>query len=749
MDNTVVGEPMDLSEMRSETVGEKRPLENGVDRDSGIKKAKGGGVDVGLASNVKKVAEIVLVLATMGKMRGGRKPTAVEVQMMAEAREKLADVCKEFAPKDIFPRDAFGSVIEDLGLNRLREQRLGIRPPKMSIAEKLQLTKQKMEKSEVFPLHSNMYTPPRLQSNISGATENRGASVRMFPSDKTNHTPVSSGSFQNPSNVVHASASNTRALPYQLPTSEVRPGVSNIIHMGRDSSLSVPRAERPHFRIDGGANGSYNTSQSQGKTPSWSMQPQAASFGKAGSDKVKADGSSSHVITSKPFITQGTPTPMNTNHVPHRMNFIQPPSVSDTHSEVSKIVQKLLHPHLPDHPTWTPPSRDYMTKALTCQMCKGTINDVDTVLVCDACERGYHLRCLHCNPKSIPRGEWQEWHCAKCLTISNGKPLPPKYGRVMRNISTPKLSSNTLTDQPSLDKKSNGISDLSQTASGETNSKLTEVENEKHDKSCLVERSNEEKFAMLSAPQPPANLEAVTSFENHHTQTQTQTETDALAQQSQNSSDVQEVSHSGQQSLEPGVNGSDSVKEEGEEGDPDPVKKSETHHVVVGENEDPLLSSIAMNEVEWVGDVVKEIDGKTYYQSCCINGTSYALKDYALFSSPGNKYLPNKLQEMWEDEKTKKKCVTVTRCFFPDDLPEGVGRPCAPETNEVYESNHESTLLAGLIHGPCEVLPPSKFSEENAVRTRLRARGSDRRKPLFLCKWFYDEIKRLFRDVTC
>lgn len=38
---------------------------------------------------------------------------------------------------------------------------------------------------------------------------------------------------------------------------------------------------------------------------------------------------------------------------------------------------------------------------------------------------------------------------------------------------------------------------------------------------------------------------------------------------------------------------------------------------------------------------------------------------------------------MWEDEKTKKKCVTVTRCFFPDDLPEGVGRPCAPETNEV------------------------------------------------------------------
>ncbi|KAL4566885.1 hypothetical protein LXL04_031011 [Taraxacum kok-saghyz] len=714
MDNTAMGEPMDISEVRSESLGEKRPLENGVDRDLGVKKAKGGGEDLGLARNVKKVAEIVLVLATMGKMRGGRKPTAVEVQMMAEAREKLADVCKQFAPKDIFPRDAFGSVIEDLGLNRLGEQKLGIRPPKMSISEKLQHTKQKMEKSEVFPLHSNMYTPPRLQSNITGSAESRGTSTRMFPSDKTNQTPVSSGSFQNPS------ASNTRTLPYQLPTSEVRPGMSNIIHMGRDSSsLPASRSERPHFRIDGGANGSYNNtpqSQSQGKTPSWSMQPQTTPFSKVGSEKAKTEG----LVTSKPFITQSTPT----NHVPHRMNFIQTPSVTDTHSEVSKIVQKLLHPHLPDHPTWIPPSRDYMNKALTCQMCKGTINDVDSVLVCDACERGYHLRCLHCNPKSIPRGEWQEWHCAKCLTISNGKPLPPKYGRVMRNISTPKLSSSSLTDQS----KSNG--------SG--NEKSSEVENEKSqngNEETLVERSNEEKFAMLSAPppQPPANLDSVTSFENNESDNNNNNhiKTGIIT-------NVQEGVNSGQ-NLESGVNGSskESETEEGESG-----KESGTHV-----NEDSLLSS--MNEVEWVGDVIKEIDGKKYYGSCCINGTSYTLKDYALFTSSGNKYLPNKLQTMWEDDKAKKKWVTVTRCFFPDDLPEGVGRPCAPETNEVYESNHESTLLAGLIHGPCEVLPPSKFSEENNVRTRLRARGSERRKPLFLCKWFYDEIKRLFRDVTC
>ncbi|KAI3828338.1 hypothetical protein L1987_02438 [Smallanthus sonchifolius] len=111
--------------------------------------------------------------------------------------------------------------------------------------------------------------------------------------------------------------------------------------------------------------------------------------------------------------------------------------------------------------------------------------------------------------------------------------------------------------------------------------------------------------------------------------------------------------------------------------------------------------------------------------------------------------MPNKLQEMWEDNKTNKKWVTVTRCFFPDELPEGVGRPCAPEGNEVYESNHETTLAAGLIHGPCKLLPPRKFYEERVIQTHSQTTTFDRPNMFFLCKWFYDEKKRVFRDVTC
>nr|GEV16425.1 bromo adjacent homology (BAH) domain protein [Tanacetum cinerariifolium] len=625
-----------------------------------------------------------------------------------------------------------------------------------------------MEKSDA--LHANTYASSRLQSNVGvAAAPNSG---RMFPSDKAIPASISSGNFKHPANAVHAAAANPRALPYQLPTSEVRPGVSN----------SLP-GSRAHFKIDGGANGSpypQPKDHMTGKTSTWS----------------KADGlsdparGSSQGIASRPFTTQP-----NVNQ--QRMNFNQ---ASDTHSEVSKIVQKILYPHPLDHPTWNPPSRDYMNKPLSCQMCKSAIIEVDTALVCDACERGYHLKCLQCNPKSIPKGDWQEWHCAKCLALSNGKPLPPKYGRVMRNI-TPKLSSNSVAAQPSLDKKMQSsdvnasqqtmtsANSVSHSASGgiaghdsrmaempakenqehntdkvierSNEEKFTNVsesqppanldvvtslsempakENQEHNTDKVIERSNDEKFTNVSESQPPANLDAVTSLsgqllENHHSDNHTivRSVTNDLAKQSQDKSllsNAEDISSNGVIKDEQGIS----------------VKTNETS-TVISEPED--LSSSIMHEVEWVGDKLQKNDGKTYYQSCSINGTVYKVKDYALFSTPGNKHLPNKLQAMWEDDKTTKKWVNVTRCFFPDDLPEGVGRPCAPESNEVYESNHESTLAAGLIHGPCEVLPPSKFAEETGVRTRSRARGGDRSKALFLSKWFYDETKRLFRDVTC
>ncbi|KAA8523629.1 hypothetical protein F0562_010052 [Nyssa sinensis] len=820
MDPTVEIESIDPSEARSEglevSVVEKRPLDNGEDGELGVPPQKKAKCDGGLIGNMKKVAEILLVLEAMGKMRAGRSPTAAEKEMMEEARGKLAEVCEGFAPKDVFPRDAFGVVIEDLGLSKSKEQRLGFRPPKMSIAEKVLLTKRKMEKSVEFSLHSATLSSQRLQTNSSAAAESRGTSnmARMFTADKPNQAPISSGGFQPVSPLGHVSASKSTSLPSQLPASEVRSSmVSSGLpsgHLGRDSSsLMVPRVERAHFRLDGRSNGSY-TSQVQAnssgdhpqmKTPTWALQPQSALSAKIGSDNrvpahtsVKVEGNAdlrtSHVVpqatSSKPFITQTTSGNMPSMHQNLQgVNFVQVPSLGIGHNEIGKIVQKLLQPQLPEHPTWTPPSRDYMNKALTCQMCKVTINEVENVLVCDACEKGFHLKCLQpSSQKGIPRGEW---HCRKCLTVSNGKPLPPKYGRVMRNINSAKVFSTTSAVQSSPDKNvgtldekinqqkitANGNSGLQSAPTGTTGSVYNHLASSSimpnaremqgndislsrgkmDDKTPLGicpnnvmetlgaagvspadssgDRSCEEKLISESKIHPPAKLSETVihvidqSQASHNLQKNGQT---GLPNSAEIPSKQCHDSHLMVKQVEQGV------------AQTSPVESSGTS---IGSREDVLHS------VDWIGGVLQVADEKSYYQSCCINGIVYKLQDYALFLSSNGKLMPSKLRAMWEDSKTRSKWVIANRCYFPGDLPEVVGRPFTLESNEVYLSNHDSTVMAGLIQGPCEVLSPGIFVEESERRTRLGTRANGGLRPLFLCKWFYDESKGLFRDVSC
>ncbi|KAM7264275.1 hypothetical protein ACFE04_001958 [Oxalis oulophora] len=48
--------------------------------------------------------------------------------------------------------------------------------------------------------------------------------------------------------------------------------------------------------------------------------------------------------------------------------------------------------------------------------------------------------------------------------------------------------------------------------------------------------------------------------------------------------------------------------------------------------------------------------------------------------------------------------------------PNHLSQPSKLENNEVYESTNDSTLVSGLIQGPCEVLRPSKFEEKIICR---------------------------------
>nr|GEW36605.1 putative bromo adjacent homology (BAH) domain protein [Tanacetum cinerariifolium] len=148
----MANESTNRSEERFRSCGGKRPLTAISESESELsKKARGNGdSEVRLAANVKKVAKILLVLATMVEMRGGRKASSVEVEMMIEARRKLVEICEEFGPKDVFENDVFGIIVDDLGLGRMKETKLAACCPKMSIIDKLEATKKELSREQVY-----------------------------------------------------------------------------------------------------------------------------------------------------------------------------------------------------------------------------------------------------------------------------------------------------------------------------------------------------------------------------------------------------------------------------------------------------------------------------------------------------------------------------------------------------------------------------------------------------------------------
>ncbi|XWS27798.1 hypothetical protein CRYUN_Cryun25bG0010900 [Craigia yunnanensis] len=791
----------------SPAVGEKRRIENG-DVSLSKKQRCGGGL--------KRVAEIVLVLTAMGKMRGGgRNPTAAETALMAEARETLAEMCEEMAPKDIVGREAIGNVIEELGLNfKLKEQRLGFRGMGVSISQKVSFAKMKMEETKKFTAPAT-YTSQSLQTNVGGSAENRGAShtVHILPSDRPINATVSSGGFPVSSTPAHVTAAGSTPLQHQLPTSDGKtPTMSTGLpsgHLGRDSSsFAYPRVERPQLKLDGGLNVASYVSQVPANSsashplvnaPTWSIQAQPAALAKSGLENLthnptKVEGSAGLTMpqmapqaarnqTFRSFITQTATGTFPSVHQPvQSMNFAQAPSFINNHNEIARIIQKLLQPKLPEHPTWTPPSREYMNKALTCQICKLTINEVETVLLCDACEKGFHLKCLQSNnQKGIPRAEW---HCNRCLSFSNGKPLPPKYGRVMRSINVPKVPSSTSEAQSSSEKKVENLEPMVNhekvTANGSSALLTPAVAGTVNSNS--VESASGSKIPKGNSTKP---LEAVCDspsvatvsdrLEEHSQMTEssiheerkgpasTSQSADASsntisnkADHSHNSQDIQtgqqncaEVPSNnchdesfGFKNLEKGCLKGDidcSIRMNQNEQDAAAAQINPTGNSGASTeiSRHPEFSSDGFHAVEWTGDVLKVADGKKFYQSCCIDGITYKVQDHALVHSGQDKLIPSKLQAMWEDAKTGSKWVVVKRCYFPSDLPEAVAHPCVPESSEVYESNNDSTVMVSSIQGPCEILPAAKFKEEIERRSQLGIEANEGLRAIFLCKYVY------------
>lgn len=407
---------------------------------------------------------------------------------------------------------------------------------------------------------------------------------------------------------------------------------------------------------------------------------------------------------ARSFVTHTAPGHLQSTQQPLLGNNFQPPSLPNNHNEIGKLVQKLLHPQLSQHPTWNPPSRDYMNKAVTCQICKLTISEVENVLLCDACERGFHLKCLQSyNHKGIPRGEW---HCPKCLSLSSGKPLPPKYGRVMRNMNTPKGPISMAGVQPSSEKKvgmldqrvnqhriiANGNSDLHGHNSSLENNHIELASDSKTSKVSQVQANNSSSSikyleGKLSSGTYPNNsikfLGPACGSQSIASSNDTSTQHFKSAESSSHEEKL--VPRPDSQPLKAPVALSDlpqdvdstrltncaEIPSKNSDGNNSMVKDSEktctretsdcnlTYDIkrddqdVVqassagtssGAKEPTRFSPDGLHDVEWIGNILKVVDEKTCYQSCCINGVSYKALDHALFRFSNDKLIPFKIQ---------------------------------------------------------------------------------------------------------
>ncbi|CAL9751510.1 unnamed protein product [Musa acuminata subsp. burmannicoides] len=419
--------------------------------------------DVG---DLKRVAEIVMVLSAMGQMRGGREPVAAEKALVAEARERLVTMCEGLKPKELFSREAVRVVVEDLGLNRSKDPVLGFRPPKMSIAEKLLLTKKKMEESKETHMRSSVYSLQHLPVSFGAKSESHGPLAHDASRFMQVKSPMetSAGGFQISSPVAHAPVLTSAASSFkQSHISDVQAVVNPV----KQPSGSLERgSSSAHVKLNAKPGGPSYLTQAQAenmhqKIPTISSvqsTPAAVSkFGQANkfldhnsaksevTTGVNAVQSSHQVMRSheiKPSIIQPGPGGLHIVHQPPQgLGLVHTPALFTNHNDIAKSVLTILQAKVSDHPIWTPPSTEHMNATINCQLCKNIIIDIDCLLICDACEKGNHLKCLQSyGNKGIPKAEW---HCPRCLASSNGKPLPPKYGRVTRaSVSAPKTAAN-------------------------------------------------------------------------------------------------------------------------------------------------------------------------------------------------------------------------------------------------------------------------------------------------------------------
>uniref|UniRef100_A0ACD5VCA9 Uncharacterized protein n=1 Tax=Avena sativa TaxID=4498 RepID=A0ACD5VCA9_AVESA len=558
-----------------------------------------------------RVAGIVMVLAAFREARGGRRPTAAERALAAEARGRLAAVVAaavEMQPKELYPREAIRALVEDLGLTSPRDP---ARPRRPSIAHRILLTKRKMEQSkEPLVVHPATHVPQAAKTSDATSVFQHGASNKSAEGLHRNLLPASSVPASTATRVATLSSASKQSRPNGTPA-----GVSSAKATSLTSSIvSLPPAGSANVEVEKGVN--YPSSAQSGATIGQAKT--SAHFNAIRSSQSTVQNSYGGKSEEKkvPLIQPVTRNTVIGHQVPPGAALVQQKPCFSNHNTIAKNVQQVLHQPA-DHPSWTLPSTEYMHAGLDCQICKTCTMDVDSLLVCDACESGVHLTCLqHYGNEGLPNAEW---YCPRCVAYSKGKPMPPKYGKVARKIVAPKAS---LTSGVTLQRASENS--CTEKVAGDGQKSAGAGSSACNSDSLSLNTSSKAQLVSSSEHQKENIKHTETSPADQTYQADVAADTVIGYPQDDETSEANAMSEHNNAYL---LTSSRDLC----------PKHEAPENEAVGHNTD-------LTDGNWVGAALKVVDNKTYYYSCNIDGITYNLQDHILIAFKNSKYVPSKLQ---------------------------------------------------------------------------------------------------------
>ncbi|KAL2634725.1 hypothetical protein R1flu_006204 [Riccia fluitans] len=629
-------------------------------------------------------AEIVVVLAGMAEMRAGRPFTSLEKDLAAVAYQNVSTLVSKVAPNVLVSKQALDTMIRDLNLKKMAQTRKEKQARAKALAEAEAKAKAKMAEAEAKLKAEEI---ARMKAKAEADAEERKQAA-LIAAAAVATSPVKDAK--------PVAALTPSATPPGQPAQALSPPVEPKIS---SASLTAPSSIQGHTSAQD-ISQLEATPEKTARESSPSQQSSITPLGRP--PKVRGR-------SKKDSIAPTLLSPDYLEYIQSSVPETQRPQV--THKQLCIAVQQFIQeqmPHASQIPEAIPPS--YISASTPCQICRMVAKETTTVIVCDSCDKLFHVKCVQPNShtKGVRKGDW---NCPQCL--SGGRSYREKYGSYQPGSNNGvKLwaphdtseDNNVLisgSGAGSSDGRNGSVSSLTQRGN------LT-VDVERGSNTIKDER-NMGKFGgsphlivqLVNEPsprteQPPQNS-SVTHAGGHMSEnlasgsqlkvtgrtdagdSRTVTEPSGNARLSRRDSEVAAIGDT--RATGPQVGSSQRAAEQRTESNATnlPGKHAEV----------PL-------QMDWVGDSSGTVEGKTYYKSCRVGGHTYHLGDCALFrpETPDVPPYIARLQALWEDLSTSHKWVRVSWCYYPNDIPVTMGRPGRVEPDEVYESNHcDSNLV--------------------------------------------------------